>query len=144
MNSQDSADHLTDLELAAYIDKGMSAADSARAESHLADCPECRRHLVETKLLIDQRDRPRTLVKVAATLAAAAVVAFLIVSPRTSLRQAEPEARLRTGASTDAIAAYAPIGEVSRSPVRFAWTSAGKNSVYRLTLNTAGGDSVWS
>src|SRR3954466_5197253 len=78
--SPDRGGHMTDLELAAYLDHGLAESDRTRVEEHLADCEECREQLVAPANILSRVNRPRRIAKISAILAAA-VVAFVVISP---------------------------------------------------------------
>ena len=79
-------DHISDAELAAYMDRNVAPAERDRVESHLADCDECRRHLIETRKVLGGIDRTRSL-RLVATLAAAAAVLVFVRSEVWTTRQ---------------------------------------------------------
>jgi hypothetical protein len=139
-------DHMDDLELAAYLDRGLSAADRARVENHLAVCAECRDHVTSAKHLLDQSDRPRRVLKLglSAALAAAAVAAFLLVNPRDAQRLSTDSALTRAAAVSPTLTAYGPTGEVSRPQLRFVWGAAPSGAAYRLSVSSESGTPVWS
>jgi hypothetical protein len=134
--------HMTDLEIAAYLDRGLSAAERDRVEDHLAECAECRQQVAEVHQVLKRARRPRRLV-VASTLLAAAVAFVLIVKPG----QVHPPrvTTLERANSTDAkLLAYGPSGEVHRAQLRFVWGSAPNAASYRLTVSRGDGTLVWS
>jgi anti-sigma factor RsiW len=138
-------DHITDLELAAYVDRGLNDADHARVESHLAVCPECRDHVVTTKVLLQRATRPRRLtVGISAALAAAAVAAFLLINPRNTQRQLPASDLTRAAVPANALTAYGPSGVTPRAHLRFVWGSAASGAAYRLTVSSEGGNPLWS
>lgn len=135
--------HMTDLELAAYLDRGLSKADRSRVEEHLANCAECRRHLVESRNVLDKARRPRRIMTVSATLAAA-VAAILVVNANDFWRGPETPRLTRSQAGGSALIAYGPAGAIAPSPVRFVWASAPSATSYRLTLTGEDGNTVWT
>jgi anti-sigma factor RsiW len=137
---------VNDLELAAYLDRGLSAVDRARVESHLAVCAECRDHVTSAKRLLDQANRPRRLLKLglSATLAAAAVAAFLLINPRDAQRRSTDSTLTRAAAAPPTLTAYGPTGEVSRPHLRFVWGAAASGAAYRLSVSGESGTPVWS
>lgn len=137
---------MTDLELAAYLDRGLSIADKARVENHLADCAECRENVTATRHLldIDRSKRRQRRIGVSALLAAAAVIAFLVVNPQKfSLRPAGEDV-MRASDAGRALTAYGPLGELNRAPPRFVWGSAGVGATYRVSLTDETGAQLWS
>ena len=82
MSASTSGSHITSEELAAYIDGRLDPTGSAKIESHMADCADCRADLVEARPLLDGAPRPSTGMQRGrsprgpAWLAAAAIVAI--------------------------------------------------------------------
>jgi hypothetical protein len=73
--------HMNDLEIASYLDRGLSAQDRSRVEDHLVECSECREiRRGERKQLMTKLRRPRRLAAFAG-LAAVAAAALFVVSP---------------------------------------------------------------
>jgi hypothetical protein len=140
-SSEAGNNHLTEVQIAAYIDRTLTDAQRETVEDHLASCPDCRQQMLETKELIERMKRPRTFL-IGGTLAAAAAVAFLILRPG----QASIDQRsvMRGGESAPALAAYGPIGDVTRARLLFVWSDAPGAESYRLTLSRVDGSAVWS
>jgi hypothetical protein len=136
---------MTDLELAAYVDRGLSTSDRTRVESHLAVCAECREQVAGTTTLVELANRPRRMtVGISAALAAAAVIAFLLINPRNAQRQLPAPDLTRAAAAATALTAYGPSGAAQRSHLRFMWGSASSGASYRLTISNEGGNPLWS
>jgi len=134
--------HMTDLEIAAYLDRGLSGAERDRVEDHLAECTECRHQVAEVHQVLKRAHRPRR-VFVASTLLAAAV-AFVLVAKPGQVHQSGVTT-LERASSTDAkLLAYGPSGEVRRAQLRFVWGSAPSAASYRLTVSRGDGTLVWS
>jgi hypothetical protein len=146
MNSRASEDdHMTDLELAAYLDGSLGKADQSRVEDHLASCAECRNHVVSAKALLGRtQPRSRPVFGVAAALAAAAVVAFLLANPRSLQRQRPDTSLIRAESSHSGLTAYTPSGQIPRSNLSFVWGAAPAATAYRLTVTDDGGATIWS
>jgi hypothetical protein len=140
---RNSGDHLTDLELAAYLDRGLSTTDKTVVEDHLATCVDCRRHLVESRSFLDKAGRPRRIIAVSATLAAA-VAAFLVINTNGLWRGPESSPVTRSQATGDAVTAYGPVGDITPSHLRFVWAPARSATTYRLTLTGDDGSTLWS
>jgi anti-sigma factor RsiW len=140
-SSQDESDHLTDIDVAAYIDKKLLPDQRERIEDHLSNCPDCRKQVLETRELLEQMRRPKKLL-VGGALAAAVAVVLLIVRPAPPDENEPP--RLRTISAEAPLAAYGPIGSAPRTGLRFVWSAAPGAESYRLTVNRADGNPVWS
>jgi hypothetical protein len=157
--------HLTEGELAGYLDRDLSATERASVERHLDGCDECRTELVTVAGLAegwDARDvRSETAPGVAERLtrrrwrgpmglvglaAAAVLAALLLVVPGP-----EPFAEHGLDRERFATEGVAPLrthtpsdgGAVGRDDLRFAWADHGTDS-YRLTITSEDGGLVWS
>jgi hypothetical protein len=157
--------HLTEGELAGYLDRDLSATERQSAERHLDACDECRAELVAVAGLVDgwnagdTRNEPAPAVPGRlpkrrsrrgsmglAGLAAAAAVAALLLVPGTDPFVEDGRDRERFG--TEGVAplqTHAPTdaGVVDRDDLRFAWADHGTDS-YRLTITAEDGGLVWS
>jgi hypothetical protein len=158
--------HLTESELAGYLDRDLSATDRQSVERHLDGCDECRAELVAVAGLVDgwnagdTRTEPapsvsgppprrrswRGAMGLVGLAAAAALAGLLLVVPGP-----EPfveDARDRERFATEGVASlrtHAPsdAGAVARDDLRFAWADHGTDS-YRLTVTAEDGGLVWS
>jgi hypothetical protein len=158
--------HLTEGELAGYLDRDLSATERQGVERHLDGCDECRAELVAVAGLVDgwnaddTRSEPAPAVArrppgrrawrgpmgLVGLAAAAALAALLLVVPGP-----EPFAEHgldRERLSTEGVAplrTHAPSdgGAVGRDDLRFAWADHGTDS-YRLTITAEDGGLVWS
>jgi hypothetical protein len=144
--SSEGLEHLTDADVAAYLDRGLATVRRDRIEAHLAGCAKCRREVLETQQLVKRvRPFPRTLVFGGSVAAAAAVlllVAKLGPGPGGS-REIAPVVRADDPASR--LVVYGPTGEnTSVRRVNFVWGAAGGAVTYRLTLTSSDGAAVWT
>lgn len=143
--------HLTNGEIAAYLDHKLSAADQARVEGHLAECEPCRAEVLEVAGLLESLPR-RTRWYVAgpaAAAVAAAVVLFLMFRPGEISGPRPPVMRgdqAPAGEATASIEVVTPAAGQTISPesLVFTWRAAGTDAHYRLTLTDEDGDIVWS
>src|ERR1700693_4019704 len=71
--------HLTDSEMARYLDRRASLEERDRIEDHLASCAECREHTLGTEQLLRRARRPR-MVAAGGVLAAAAAVVLIWIA----------------------------------------------------------------
>jgi hypothetical protein len=133
---------MNDLEIASYLDRGLSQADRDRVEDHMTECAECRHKVADAHQLISGLRRPRRFsVAAIATLAAAAA---LVVVP-TLLRDNQQSARvMRESATLRSLQVYEPRGETVSTPLHFAWASASKAVSYDFTLSKPDGTTIWS
>jgi anti-sigma factor RsiW len=139
--SHEGGDHVTDGEIAGYLDRSLSGPQRERVEDHMAVCPDCRQHLVETKELLEQVRRPRKLL-IGGALAAAAAVVFVIARPDpAAIHQRD---LTRGDGATVPLLAYGPMGPVNRNGLHFVWSTAPGAESYRLSVTRANGAAVWS
>lgn len=81
--------HLQSSEFARYLDRRSPAEETARVETHLADCADCRAHFVALRPIVSKwRGRARRILYAAAA-AAVVFIAFLQVTNRGSSKAAE-------------------------------------------------------
>jgi hypothetical protein len=134
--------HLTDSEMARYLDRRVSLEERDRIEDHLASCAECREHALGTQQLLRRGRRPR-IVATGGVLAAAAVVLIWIARVEPAKDQSAQQLR---GVVSDNIGlvAYGPTGDAKRESLRFVWGSAAGAASYRLSVTRANGAQVWS
>jgi hypothetical protein len=138
--SHDGGGHVTDTEIAAYLDRSLTSVQRDRVEDHLAACQDCRQHLLETKELLERVRRPRKLL-VGGALAAAAVLVFVLVRPNPA---AMDLAIMRHDGLDVPVVAYRPIGTASRAGLQFVWSAVRGAESYRLTVSGEDARTVWS
>jgi putative zinc finger protein len=138
--------HLTAEDVAAFLDRRMTAAERAGAEAHLAGCQLCREELRAVHGLLRSRPGVRPAVFIPAGLAAAAAIAFVAVT----LVRGDPDAadRVRTAPAAEAarIAVRVPADGDTIAPGRpvLVWSSIAGEPTYRLTLTDASGQPLWT
>jgi hypothetical protein len=141
-STNDSEGHVKDLEIAAYLDRGLAPAQVDRIEDHLSRCAECRENVVKTQELVARSHRPRFIYGGLIVAAAAAVALVAVPSVRDVMRP-DVVRSSDVGAGSNTIVAYGPIGEV-RGPLHFVWGAAAGALSYRLTVSRVDGPEVWS
>lgn len=158
--------HLTERELAGFLDGDLQRAERERVVEHLDECAMCRRELVEMRQLVDSYAspperglppaRPKPLVRRwrlaagAAAALAAGLVAILvlprsaIVDQRSTERAGEPAASTASE-GTGRIGVVSPTEGAAITPgtTVFAWRTTGAD-VYRFTLLAESGEPVWT
>lgn len=149
--NEQSREHLSAADAAAYLDGRLNPADRARAEAHLADCGECRHELVALRAVLADADRSdgaavvrrrRRRLSVPLGMAAAAV---LLIAVATTLRRSDPIVeRAPSDAGSARLATHGPRDGVSSERVVFVWAPAEPGSSYRLTVTDSAGAPVWS
>jgi hypothetical protein len=152
--------HLTESELAGYLDQDLSMAERRDVEDHLDACDLCRAELVAAVRLLDRdqsvkapaameqkRSRRWSIpVGIAGLAAAAALAAVLLVSPEApfSHRVAPEQERFNTD-GVGRLLIHGPPDEelVARDDLRFVWADHGTGS-YRITIMAEAGGLIWS
>jgi anti-sigma factor RsiW len=152
--------HLTDSEMAGYLDHDLSDEERRRVVQHLDTCDVCRAEVVATSRLLAEdmnpAEAPAPLVPAArrrwrargavGLATAAALAAILLVRPEGVPRgQGAPELERFTTEGVDRLAVVAPSdeGAVRRDDLRFIWADRGTGS-YRITITAEDGRPVWS
>ena len=142
-----SSEHPSPEEMAAYLCDELHTADRERFEAHLAECRACRWESTSAQRLTRARprDRGRNIVLAAAVVLAAVLLTRDIVGGGGGLREeAQRGSTERTrGVQTIEIVSPADGGSVS-SRVVFAWRGQTGSNVYRLTLSTDDGRTLWT
>lgn len=133
---------MNEMEIAAYLDGGLSLSAREQMEAHLAVCPLCRRDVSESRTLLRRLRRPRRIF-VGMGLAAAAVLVITLPLTRRAT-DSQQSALLRSGVDHSALISYAPIGEVPITAIRFVWGGAREAVTYRLTITRSDAAIVWS
>jgi hypothetical protein len=146
-------EHLTDAELAGYVDHDITPEERRRVEVHIDQCAECRAEIVALSRIAHPeasgagsgvaRRRWWWL-----PAAAAAVIVAGVSLPRLTTTPLSPDTAQRSR-RTDAdgrsrFAAVAPASDttVRDSPLAFTWHATDADA-YRFILTTEGGDPVW-
>lgn len=135
---------MNDLQIAAFLDRGLSDAEHDQVEGHLAECAECRRQVLETDALVQRVRRPRRLIAGTAVIAAAASL-ILVALP--SIRGGVGSMKTpvyRDAAATASLLSYGPVGETRLKSVHFVWGAASGAMSYRLTVSRADGETIWT
>ena len=141
--------HITDEELAGYLDRSLPAGERDQIEGHLADCADCRTEMrVNARLLRPQKKRKHWYLG-SSVLAAAALVVLVITNPFSKPTPGEPVLRgpdAPLDESNRLISAIAPEdgGTIDRANLDFVWTPIEANARYRFTLTNALGEDIWS
>jgi hypothetical protein len=143
MENQDStSSHPPEAELAAYLGGELRGDPLMRMEAHLADCPVCRRELIDATEIL--RTRPRMGWKVMGPLVAAAAVAALVFPTVVADRFLSEPADHRD-AAVELLAApapLAPMGDVAEART-FVWSRVPGADRYRVRLFDAAGTVLW-
>ena len=141
MPAETPAYHLDAGQVAAYLDRALSAEARARFETHLDGCADCRAELVEVARLARSAPRRRSYA-VPSSLAAAAVL-ILLLTPGVHLPGRRPlEYREPAVTTTAAPSAIVPRGEVDAAR-ELMWSAVPRAGRYRVILLDDGGALVW-
>ena len=137
--------HLTDADVAAFIDGSLAEADRVSAAAHLAACDECRAEIVSAAGLaasIPSRNRRRLPLALAGMAAAAAVLAVLWLPPTANLDQKVLE---RAADKSPAVAVASPVDGtiVDSDSVMLSWRGE-LGSSYRVTVTDDSGRTLWT
>jgi hypothetical protein len=141
-DSTSGPNHLSDSELALYLDRRLSPEERDRIEDHLGVCAECRGHVLGTQQVLRSARRPR-LLAAGGVLAAAAAITILLARVEPGNEQTMPKLREAAPENTTLIA-YGPTGDAKREGLRFVWGPAAGAVSYRLSVTAADGAQVWS
>jgi len=134
---------MNDLEIASYLDRGLSAQDRSRVEDHLVECSECRENVAGAEQLMTKLRRPRRLAAFAG-LAAVAAAALFVVSPALMRARQPLDLVTRDAGTSSTLVAYEPIATAENQSIRFSWAAAPDAGSYRFVLSTPDGTTVWS
>lgn len=149
--------HLSESELAGFLDGALPPAERRRVEEHLDGCAECRGELVEMRRITNGYAKHasgsasrRMLPRWAVPAALAAGLAVLVLLPRflaspsgyEPVRAGEPAG---DGEGRDRIGVVSPAenATVAADAVTFTWHRAAAD-VYRISLLTESGEPMWS
>ena len=132
---------MNDIDVAAYIDRGLKPHRLTEIEEHLAYCEECRKNLVKAQELVSRSRRTPMYVRSVVILAAAAIALVAIPTLR---RSTDTSDSMRASGDARPLAVYGPIGDITSRSVRFTWSAIPGALSYHLTVTTADGATVWS
>lgn len=151
-SDEDPLTHLSETELAAFLDRGLTARERRRVTAHIDICDVCRTELVDVGRAMDHRGaRARRLSSQwwIPVVAAAGIVAILVV-PRLTTRPSATDIQTRASQVADAegqrrIDVIAPADDITVSAARvvFTWHSVAAD-VYRISLLTESGEQIWA
>ena len=148
--------HLSDAEVAGYLDHALPLDARQRVELHIDQCTTCRHEIVALSRVtsdapVDEparHDLPRRGRRWWIPAAAAAAI-VAITLPRLTSYLSAPDSAERTRRLTDAdarpqITVVSPDDRATRAtPLVFTWRAA-KADVYRIVVLTTEADSVWA
>lgn len=139
--------HLTAEDVAAFLDRHMTASERAGVEAHLADCRFCRDEMMSVRRLMRTGPTVRRIL-IPIGLAAAAAIAFVAL---TLGRGADlPDDRVRSEATSveaaGSIATRLPADgdTISLAKPALVWSPIAGEPTYRFTLTDASGQPLWT
>jgi len=145
--------HLSDAELAGYLDHDLSADERRRVETHIDACQACRREVVAL-LPITQPGEPSEVRNVNRQRhwwipAAAAALVTALALPRLTRNVPGPDVPQRASRVTEAgglshLATVTPADDaIVEGRIVFTWRSTNAD-VYRIDVLTTSGNPVWT
>jgi hypothetical protein len=155
--------HLTDREVAGFLDADLAGPERERVEAHLDACDECRSELLQVARLAQEVSTPgdpragvpansarrpasrwRWPVGIGG-LAVAAALATLLLWPAGAGWDERPVPERWGNEGVRRLDTHAPEpgGVIARDALRFSWASLGTES-YRITVTGEDGALVWS
>ena len=155
----DAQSHLTESQLAGYLDRDLPPEERRRVEAHLDVCASCRGELADIARMADAyqcstpvpesvRPAPRRWWPVALGGALAAGLAGLLLFGRSGTEpslQTQPIRAPATGEGRARIEVVAPTDDATGAPPSrtFTWHKAGAD-VYRFILLSKSGEPLWN
>lgn len=152
--------HLSEIDLAGYLDDDLSPLERRRLEAHLDRCHICRSELIAVgRILLEdpalensalsepiRRKHWRIPAGIAGFGAAAVLAGLLLLPPAESpTDRLRPDTQRFTSGEVEQLTVHAPPdhGLVARDELRFTWGDLGTDS-YRITLTAEDGRLVWT
>jgi len=141
--------HVSDEELAAYLDRRLEAPGRMRVEAHLVECDECRALVTEaTATLGAKRRRKRLAFFTGGGMAAAAVVLLVVTGSLPISRDTESTVRGAPPLLTEDVSRFAallpePRAVVPRDSLVFVWHRRPGGTVYQVTVSDERGVVMW-
>lgn len=141
--------HVSDEELAAWLDRRLEAPGRMRVEAHLVECDECRAVVAEaTATLSARRHRKRLAFFTASGMVAAALVLLVVSGTLPISRDTEPTVRGAPPLLTEDVSRFAallpePRAVVPRDSLVFVWQRRPDGTVYQVTVSDERGVVMW-
>jgi hypothetical protein len=147
MSTSTSESHITSEELGAYIDGRLDQTRSARLESHMADCADCRADLIDVRALLATAPQASSRSRRRAWLVAAGIIAIVSVPPALLLvpSRADSPAIRATQTTRATIEIVSPLqSPIDLASVVFVWRPVADATTYRLTVTDSSGAPVFT
>jgi hypothetical protein len=143
--------HVSDEQLAAFLDNRVSADEHTTTLAHLAVCADCRSELIALRrVLAPRRTRSRSGVFAVTAVVAAAALAFVAVSrgPQRDLTRVPAVRGDERATQPDRLTSLTVITPADRSTVDsvtvFRWKAVEHEATYRVTLQDEIGTVAWT
>src|SRR6476660_255988 len=129
--------HLEPHEVAAYVDRSMSADERARIESHLSGCPDCRDEVSDAARIIATLPKPQGRRNALIAVAGIAALLLVFLVPRSGRDTGD---LLHRGVSTQTAqpTIIAPSGAVASADV-FTWSAVPNATRYDMRVSDSTG-----
>jgi hypothetical protein len=137
--------HITDDQLAGYLDRSLSSGAREQVEGHLADCAECRAEVLATARLLRSKKSRKQWYVGSSLVAAAAVVLLVVANPFSTSTPGEAALRGPLDPGNQLISAVGPEDDatIGRDGLTFVWSAIEPDARYHITLTNARGDDLW-
>jgi anti-sigma factor ChrR (cupin superfamily) len=141
--------HVSDEELAAWLDRRLEAPGRMRVQAHLVECDECRAVVTEATAALSAKRRRKRMAFLATGGMAAAALVLLVVSgtlpisrdTKSTVRGAPP--LLTEDVSRLAALLPEPRAVVPRDSLVFVWQSTPEGTVFQVTVSDERGVMMW-
>jgi hypothetical protein len=148
MNRIGSERHLAPDDLAAYLDRTLSAEHRSEVEAHLALCDDCRDELRDIRAILrgaQPKRRRTTWVGPAAAAAAAAAIILMIAVPRGPSPSNTGPAHRDTPVSVDQRPGIGTTEYIPDQPGTYllSWSRIDRADRYRVSIFDTTGTAVW-
>lgn len=135
--------HLTDDDVAAYLDRRLVGDDQDRVEAHLAWCTECRSEIGAISAILRRRPATRRRwVTFGPAAAAAAAIILLVAMPDRAPDEAATPAH-RDAPTTTAVPIHISPQGIVLTADAFIWHRSERADRYRMTLFDVSGSVMW-
>jgi hypothetical protein len=131
------------MDITGFVDRSLDAEARARVESHLADCEECRREVLDVDHIRRSAPSARrlSLIPIGAAVAAAAAL-LLVLWPARGPTPADGVHREPAVTTTIAPRAVSPLGSIATlDSIR--WSSVPGADRYSVSVFDANGTVLW-
>jgi hypothetical protein len=142
--------HLTDEQVAGYVDRILTDSERDKIEHHMAVCDECRIEVRAAVQLVRFNERKKMWYRGSWVLAAAAALVALVITDPFSAGESEVSTfrasndPLDVGDRVIAVVFPEQGAALTGDSLRFIWHPAEPEVRYRFTLSNMLGEEIWS